>query len=136
MDADSRAVLPKNVDRLWVEIKHIKEVIFDSAHLVEDSLESRDRSSLQLLDLIFNQKIISSDSFHVFPQKSYLKKPIGAAANEVREIQGRIMKDGLAKSVRVCGQDSSNRPGLMLLAEGRNLFFDKILVRFGVIFKV
>lgn len=85
--------------------------------MLEDTLENPDRSSLQILDLIFNQKIVSSNSFHVYPQKSYLKKAVNGA-DRSQEIQGRIMKDGLAKSVRICSADNPDRVGLMLLAEG------------------
>jgi hypothetical protein len=115
------------IDELYVEIKYVREVVIDSTHLVEDTLENPDRSSLQILDLIFNQKIISSNSFHVYPQKSYLKKAVGNNADKTQEIQGRIMKDGLAKSVRICGADNSNRVGLMLLAEGiENIVFIRV----------
>lgn len=60
------------------------------------------------------------NKFHVFPHKSFLKQA-GAGQNAPTEISGRVIKDGLAKGVRISGD--ARRAGLMLQAESKNFIY-------------
>ncbi|KAI6183883.1 hypothetical protein M3Y97_00536500 [Aphelenchoides bicaudatus] len=136
LDADRRSYLPKIIDSAYVEIKHVKAVYLDSSHLAVDALDQQDRSPLQLLELIYNQKIVSSSNFHVFPHTSFLKKTDEGA--NVQQLQGKVIKDGLSKAVRIREEESNGSVGLMLLANvAKSTFFPEttllgyLLTRYG-----
>ncbi|KAI6232871.1 hypothetical protein M3Y99_00973700 [Aphelenchoides fujianensis] len=112
VEASNRAYLPRLFTRLYVELKFLETIHLDSARVSMDELDA-DRSSLSIVEMVFNQKIISSANFHVFKQQCYLKNP--PAGREPPTIQARVLKEGLAKGVRLCGEDRA-APQLMLQA--------------------
>ncbi|KAI6229902.1 hypothetical protein M3Y99_01126000 [Aphelenchoides fujianensis] len=112
IDAMYRDYLPRKLADLYVELKFVETIHVDSARVAMDELDD-DRSSLAIMEMVFNQKIVSSDKFHVFKQQCYLKEP--PAGGRHREIQARLIKEGLAKGVRLCGEDRA-APQLMLQA--------------------
>ncbi|KAI6219554.1 hypothetical protein M3Y99_01653200 [Aphelenchoides fujianensis] len=112
LEAANRAYLPRKLTELYVELKFLETIHLDSARVSMDELDA-DRSSLSIVEMVFNQKIISSANFHVFKQQCYLKHP--PAGREPRTIQARVLKEGLAKGVRLCGENPA-APQLMLQA--------------------
>ncbi|KAI6229861.1 hypothetical protein M3Y99_01121600 [Aphelenchoides fujianensis] len=112
IDPKYRDYLPRKLADLYVELKFVETIHVDSARVAMDELDD-DRSSLAIMEMVFNQKIVSSDKFHVFKQQCYLKEP--PAGGRHREIQARLIKEGLAKGVRLCGEDRA-APQLMLQA--------------------
>ncbi|KAI6197133.1 hypothetical protein M3Y94_01188600 [Aphelenchoides besseyi] len=104
-----RGYLPRRLSDLYVELKYVEEVRVDSMRLAQDEL-SDDRSALSFIEMIFNQKIVSSDQFHVFRQVCYEKEKTDGRPVE---IEARIIKDGLSKGVRLGGSDP-NEPQAML----------------------
>ncbi|KAI6228653.1 hypothetical protein M3Y99_01205900 [Aphelenchoides fujianensis] len=112
IDPQYRDYLPRKLADLYVELKFVETIHVDSARVAMDELDD-DRSSLAIMEMVFNQKIVSSDKFHVFKQQCYLKEP--PAGGRHREIQARLIKEGLAKGVRLCGEDRA-APQLMLQA--------------------
>ncbi|KAI6232925.1 hypothetical protein M3Y99_00979800 [Aphelenchoides fujianensis] len=112
VEASNRAYLPRRFTRLYVELKFLETIHLDSARVSMDELDA-DRSSLSIVEMVFNQKIISSANFHVFKQQCYLKNP--PAGREPPTIQARVLKEGLAKGVRLCGENKA-APQLMLQA--------------------
>lgn len=70
--------------------------------------------------------MFSSDKFHVSSQKSFLKE---AGQTRYPEIQGRIIKDGLSKGIRPCG-NNPHKPELMLQIDGNFIYYLLFIVSF------
>jgi hypothetical protein len=77
--------------------------------LIRRSL-SKSNYSLKVYALYFRD-----NKFHVFPQKSFVKE-----VGRQNEIEARVIKDGLAKGVRV-RSDDMKKIGLMLQVESKFL---------------
>jgi len=112
---DARSYLPNNINELYVTIQFVNEVLIDSTLLRSIATDETSRLGLQLLEIIYNQKIIADNNFHIFPHKSFLKESMPGQRPQ-DQIQGRVIKDGVAKGVRVCTDEAKN-VGLMLQAE-------------------
>jgi len=126
-DREARSYLPKNIKELYVTIQFVNEVLIDSTLLRGNATDDTSRLGLQLLEIIYNQKIIADNKFHIFPHKSFLKESIpGPGQRPQEQIQGRVIKDGVAKGVRVCTDEAKN-VGLMLQAEiVKSAFYPKM----------
>jgi hypothetical protein len=59
LSVDIRAYLPRVIAELCVEIRFINTIVIDSQMLSTDAGTEKGRLTLQLLEIIFNQKIIS-----------------------------------------------------------------------------
>ncbi|KAI6224473.1 hypothetical protein M3Y99_01396100 [Aphelenchoides fujianensis] len=112
LDPKYRDYLPRRLIELYVELKFVETIRVDSGRLSMDELDA-DCTSLSIIEMVFHQKVVKDDKFHVFKQQCYLKNP--PTGRELRAIQGRVLKEGLAKGVRLCGEDKA-APHLMLQA--------------------
>ncbi|KAI6172223.1 hypothetical protein M3Y98_00949400 [Aphelenchoides besseyi] len=122
LDEKCRGYLPRRLADLYVDLKYVEEVRVDSMRLAQDEL-SDDRSALSFIEMIFNQKIITSDQFHVFRQVCYLKeKPHGNPT----EIEARIIKDGLSKGVRLGGSNPNEPQAIMQSSVKAGAFYPEI----------